>query len=161
MSKNQSAYMLESAEHYLRAAKIIWNQPNLNRVAIVNAAIGIEIILKSFLATPVDNNRKGTISEQYEIKGRKIHGLLELLSAIDPSLSQKLKFDHHKEWLERHNNIFIEDRYPYEPTSNPAYSQTLIHIGIEMFRSTISWYKSSGNKDPWIIAYPDVPGGGL
>ncbi|NOQ78395.1 MAG: hypothetical protein GQ546_03235 [Gammaproteobacteria bacterium] len=68
MSKNQSPYMLESAFDYLRAAKILWRQPNLGGLAVVNSSIAIEIILKSFIAQPSENKRKGTVSEQYEIK---------------------------------------------------------------------------------------------
>src|SRR5690606_41249267 len=78
MSKNQSPYMLESASDYLRAAKFLWGQPNLCGVAMVNAAIAIEIILKSFTAEPADNQRKGTVGEQYN--GKRQHLLTKLRS---------------------------------------------------------------------------------
>ncbi|MFQ2749402.1 hypothetical protein [Aeromonas caviae] len=63
IGRNQSAYMLETASDYLRAAKVIWLQPNLQSVAMVNAAIAIEIILKSFLSQPTNNMRKGTVGD--------------------------------------------------------------------------------------------------
>ncbi|GIU04821.1 MULTISPECIES: hypothetical protein [unclassified Shewanella] len=161
MSNHQSPYMLETASDYLRAAKVLWKEPNLGLVAVVNAAIAIEIILKSFIAQPSENDRKGTISEQYEIKGKRLHTLTDLAKAIDSDLYNKLGFHRHEYWFQKFDNLFVQSRYPYEPTSSGGYSDTPIQIGIEMFRSTINWYKQTENPDPWVIMYPDVAGGGL
>jgi hypothetical protein len=60
--------MLEAAGNYIRASQILWHQPNMGKVAIVNSAIGIEIMLKSFIASPVENHRKNTVGEQYVLK---------------------------------------------------------------------------------------------
>lgn len=159
--KNQSAYMILVAYDYLRAAKLLWLQPNLQNVAMVNGVIAIEIILKSFAALPVDNVRKGTISEQYEIKGKKLHLLTELKDEIDPLLYKELRFDKHEYWFETYNDLFVKSRYPYEEGSRGGYTEIPIKVGIEMFGATIDWYKRSGNKHPWVTAYPDVPGGNL
>ena len=161
MSNHQSPYMLESASDYLRAARLLWNQPNLRGVAIVNAAIAIEIILKSFTATPAENKRKGTISEQYEIKGKRLHKLTDLAKAIEPELYKSLGFDKHEYWFYQYDSLFVKARYPYEPSANGGYTEIPISIGIEMFRATIAWYKESDNKDPWVLLYPEVSGGGL
>lgn len=161
MSNYQSPYMLESASDYLRAAKLLWNQPNLCGVAIVNAAIAIEIILKSFIAQPLDNNRIGTIGEQYEIKGKRIHKLTEIARQIDPELYKLLGFDKYDYWFEKYDNLFIQQRYPYESSANGGYTAIPISIGIKMFLSTIEWYKNTDNKDPWVSMYPEVAGGGL
>ncbi|WP_406610729.1 hypothetical protein [Agarivorans sp. JK6] len=161
MNKNQSPYMLEAASDYLRAAKLLWNEPNLGGVAVVNAGIAMEIILKSFIAEPVENNRRNTVGEQYEIKGKKLHLLTELAKKIDPELYRKLGFNRHELWLEKFNNLFVESRYPYEEQSRKGYSEAAIYIGIEMFKETIKWYKETGNEDPWVQEYPNVAGGGL
>ncbi|MEE8056482.1 MAG: hypothetical protein V3T17_01415 [Pseudomonadales bacterium] len=161
MPKYQSPYMLESASDYLRAAKILWSQPNLGGVAVMNSAIAIEIILKSFIAKPSENNRKGTISEQYKIKGTKLHTLPELAKSIDLEIYQKLGFHQYECWFEKFSNLFVQSRYPYEPTSRGGYSEVPIQVGVEMFNSTISWYKETGNTDPWVKMYPEVAGGGL
>lgn len=161
MSNNQSAYMLETASNYLRAARLLWNQPNLSRVAVVNAALAIEIILKSFIAQPSNNSRKGTVAEQYEIKSKRLHTLTALARAIEPQLYEKLGFEKYDYWFKEFDNLFVESRYPYEQSSNVGLSDIPIHIGINMFRSTIAWYKESGNPDPWVVMYPDVVGGGL
>jgi hypothetical protein len=153
--------MLEVASDYLRAAKILWSQPNLAGVATVNTAIAIEIILKSFIANPVDNDRKNTISEQYELKGKRIHGLNNLAKKIDPELYQELGFHNHEHWFEKFDNLFVQARYPYEKSSTVGYLTVLLDVAIEMFHATLSWYKESGNNDPWVTRYPDVAGGSI
>lgn len=83
MSKNRSPYMLEAAYDYLGASRVLWGQPNFAGVAIVNAAIAIEIILKSFVAQPAENARRGMISEWFKIKGKRWYSLTELANEID------------------------------------------------------------------------------
>ncbi|GAB5500197.1 MAG: hypothetical protein PsegKO_25080 [Pseudohongiellaceae bacterium] len=161
MSSNQSPYMLETSANYLRAAKILWRQKNLEKVAMVNAAIAIEIILKSFTATPVDNKRKGTIAEQYEINGKQSHSLVELAKCIDKDVYRELGFQRHEYWFQEFDCLFMHSRYPYEPSSRAGSTEIPITAGIEIFRSTIDWYKRTGNRNPWIMSYPDVPGGCL
>lgn len=160
MSKNQSPYMLEAAGNYVRAAQILWQHPNMGKVATVNAAIGIEIMLKSFIATPVENDRKNTVSQQYEINSR-FHGLFELYKLIDSNLAKKLRLNKYEEWFKQYKQAFIESRYPYEVASSLGYSQTLIDVSLQIFRAMIEWYKETGNPDPWVIEYPNVSGGGL
>ena len=160
MSKNQSPYMLEAAGNYVRAAQILWQHPNMSKVATVNAAIGIEIMLKSFIATPVENDRKGTVSQQYKINGRT-HGLFDLYELIDSNLARKLLLNKHEEWFRKYNMEFIGSRYPYEATSSIGYSKTLIDVSLQIFRAMIEWYKETDNPDPWVIEYPNVSGGDL
>lgn len=100
IGRNQSAYMLETASDYLRAAKVIWLQPNLQSVAMVNAAIAIEIILKSFISQPTNNMRKGTVGEQYEIK-QKVHLFNEIAARIDRDIYDKLNFSRYCSFLKR------------------------------------------------------------
>ncbi len=160
MSRNQSPYMLEAAGNYVRAAQILWRQPNMGKVAVVNAAIGIEIMFKSFIAVPVENYRKGSVSEQYKPK-QTVHGLYELNKSVDSELAKKLEFTRHEEWFKKYDSVFVKDRYPYEISSNAGYSQTLIDVSLQMFRAMINWYKESENPDPWVVEYPSVAGGGL
>ncbi len=57
-------WMLESAHSYLKAAEILDAQ-NLPHVAMVNAAIGMEILLKSFISVP--DQHQGTSGETYKL----------------------------------------------------------------------------------------------
>ena len=106
MSNPQSPYMLETAPDYLRATKLLWSQPSLCGVATVNAAIAIEIILKSFTATPTENKRKGKVAEQYEVKSSRLHKLTDLAKTIDPELYRTLGFDKHEYWLNKYDSLF-------------------------------------------------------
>ena len=153
----QSPYMIESAHDYIRAARLLWNQPNLCSVSVVNAAIGLEIILKSFVAQPSQNERMGTISEQYEINGKRFHKLTDLAKKIDESVYKKLRLDQYEHWFESFDNLFIEARYPYEPEARTSYSEVPITIGEGLLSKVIQWYKESGSTDPWIKEYPNVP----
>lgn len=159
MSNLQSPYMIETASDYIRAARLLWGQPNLGAVSVVNAAIGLEIILKSFLAKPVENDRQGTISEKYKLDGKKHpHKLTEIAEKIDKEIYKVLRLDQYQHWFESFDNLFIDARYPYEPESRGSYSEVPITIGEEILDKVIQWYKDSGSKDPWIRDYPNVPG---
>ncbi len=128
---------------------------------MVNAAIAIEIILKSFVAKPFENDRKGTVAEQYEVKEKRLHKLTDLAKAIDPDVYKSLGFHKHEYWFEKYDNLFVKARYPYEPSSNNGYTEIPISIGVEIFRAIIAWHKETENNDPWVVLYPEVAGGSL
>lgn len=159
--RNQSAYMLEAAFDYLRAAKVLWLQENLKRVAMVNAAIAIEIMLKSFIAQPVKNEQAGTVGEQYVITGKGLHSLVKIAGKIDSEIYFKLNLGVYECFFNKYEKLFVEARYPYEPGSRVGFNEEPIDVGIAIFKATIKWYKETGNDDPWILKYPDVVGGQL
>lgn len=143
MSRNKSPYMLETAFRYLHAANFLWERGNLGNVAMVNAAIAIEIILKSFLAIPKRNSLEGTVAEQYEVKGSGFHSLTKLSEMIDRELYKELGFEKYDFWFKEYDNLFVQARYPYEPNSRGGYSDIPIKVGVEIFRVTIGWYKKT------------------
>lgn len=161
MSKNQSPYMLEVASDYIRASKLLWGQPNLQNIAIVNASIAIEVILKSFLAEPVENDKFGTLAQQYRMTRSRVHLFSDLVAEIDPQLCRKLKLCKHSNWFKENDRLFLESRYPYEPACSGTYNDNSLVIAIEMFREVIDWYKETGNDDPWVVLYPAVAGGSI
>ncbi|WDH00697.1 hypothetical protein [Pseudomonas chlororaphis] len=58
------SWMLQSAHNYLKASEVLDAQ-NLPHVAQVNAAIGMEILLKSFISVP--DQHQGTSGETYKL----------------------------------------------------------------------------------------------
>lgn len=56
--------MLESAHRYLKASELLDAQ-NLSSVAMVNAEIGLEILLNSFISVP--DQHQGTAGETYKL----------------------------------------------------------------------------------------------
>lgn len=164
MNTHQAPFMIETAYYYLRAAKILWRERNnMQQVSLINAAIGIEILLKSFQSTPIDNANVGTIAENYNFpikaKPYEKHNLKFLAQGIDSYLYKKLNIKIHENTLERYDNYFVASRYSYESTAMASYDSSLIDAGIEILQKTISWYKETKSSDPWIFNYPNIPGG--
>lgn len=145
-------------------------------VAQVNAAIGMEILLKSFVARPHGNH--GQVNETYDldvelIKGAhrelqlagKIaadkrfdkHDLLTLFHAVPVEIRTRLRFNHEEEWIERYRNVFTNARYPYEASSRKGYSDTLIRVLGTMIESVVKWYREQGCRDVFIVCYGMTP----
>lgn len=73
------SWMLHSAHNYLKAAEVLDAQ-NLPHVAQVNAAIGMEILLKSFISVP--GQHQGTSGETYKLDAARWHQLISICNAL-------------------------------------------------------------------------------
>lgn len=69
---------------------MLW-QESLGSQAMVNAAIGLEILFKSF-NSDVDGSKSG-IGEQYKVAGKPTHDLQDLFEAIPESIRAELKLE--------------------------------------------------------------------
>lgn len=97
-------WMIETGYKYAKVASLAWAEGNLGSESEVNAALAVEILLKSLLAEPVENELTGTAAEQFKITGKNPgHNLFELYKAIPADLRSKLG-------LVRHVNTFKERR---------------------------------------------------
>ena len=65
MQQHLTPWMIESAYRYWKAAKYLLTGRGMMAVAQVNAAIGLEILLKSFVAVP--NGNHGLVNETYDL----------------------------------------------------------------------------------------------
>ena len=107
---NLSPWMVESAYRYLKAAKHLRRGHDMLDIAQINAAIGMEILLKSFVARP--NGTHGKIHETYDLEASMIkaahlelkrsgraapkldkHDLLRLFYAVPANVRSRLLFD--------------------------------------------------------------------
>lgn len=70
MQQHLTPWMIESAYRYWEAAKHLLNGHDMMAVAQVNAAIGMEILLKSFVARP--NGNHGQVNETYDLDAELI-----------------------------------------------------------------------------------------
>jgi hypothetical protein len=151
--------MIAASYDYITGAKLLWAN-HKPAPAFVVAAIGLEILLKSFLAE-VDGP-PGGIGEQYlfdkrahGIKGHG-HNLLELFNAAPPDVISRLQFGEYRSWIEDYfQEPFVRARYPYEKGASASYSSVLIEIAEEMLDKVVRAYKAQGCDDPWIIQYPN------
>lgn len=116
--------MLESARYYLKAAELLDAQ-NLLHVAMVNAAIGMEILLKSFISVP--DQHEGTSGETYKLdvealktahqylqsigkippkQKRDAHDLLTLFHAMPAAIRESLALNSQEHSFERYCDVF-------------------------------------------------------
>jgi len=122
---------------------------------MVSAAVGLEILFKSFNATTV--GATGHIGEQYQVAGNPGHNLLRLFDAIPEATRDQLGFQTYRDYFQgRMGNLFILARYPYERDAIASGSNAIIEVAEEMFDRVMRKYKEGACDDPWIAAFPNV-----
>lgn len=153
-------WMIETSHDYLKASRLLWSN-NLDVPSLITAAIGVEILFKSFLVE-VDG-ASGGIGEYYCFKqsihkiGDSGHNLLDLFNAIPDDIKSELNLNQYKEYFsDYYEKPFVKDRYPYERTASGMYTEILTDIGEKMLSKVISYYKEKKCDDPWIEKYPNV-----
>ena len=167
-------WMVESANKYLRAAEILYRTDyNLLHVASINAAIGLEILLKSFVARVTEN--EGKVNQNYAPNSEIIkaghallkaednakarpdsHDLLTLFYAIPEPVRLAAGISRHEANVEFCRHLFTASRYEYESTAPKSFCDTSIAVLREMVPSVVAYYKQSGCTDCWIVSYPNV-----
>ncbi|AUZ62025.1 hypothetical protein PRJ_5467 (plasmid) [Pseudomonas sp. XWY-1] len=176
MQQHLSPWMIESAYRYWEAAKHLLTGHDMMAVAQVNAAIGMEILLKSFVAVP--NGNHGQVNETYDLDAQLIkdahrelqlagkisadkrvdkHDLLTLFHAVPAHIRMRLRFNQEEEWIERYRNVFTNARYPYEANSPMGYSDTLVYVLGQMIENVVKWYREQGCRDLFIVCYGMTP----
>ncbi|WP_256573285.1 MULTISPECIES: hypothetical protein [unclassified Pseudomonas] len=163
--------MLESAHNYLKAAELLDAQ-NLPHVAMVNAAIGMEILLKSFISVP--DQHQGTSGETYKLdvealkaahqhlqsigkippkQKRDAHDLLTLFHAMPAAIRQTLALDSQEGSFERYRDVFTNGRYLYESSSWKFSDPVLMRLLRWTLANVVGYYKERGSQDPFVLGY--------
>jgi hypothetical protein len=156
-----SPHMVETAHHYYEAAKVLYPHGNLGQVAVINAALAIEILFKSFNSSIAAN--EGKLNEKYNFqhgklpkKNRNAHNLMQLYELLPNEVKSKFHDKFILDMLEKYKHVFTADRYFYEKTARSSYSSTLIEIAGKLIHITALIYKEKGCTDIWIENYPNV-----
>ncbi|MBD8091963.1 hypothetical protein IFT48_18365 [Pseudomonas fluorescens] len=176
MTATLAPWMVESAHKYLKASKILFSaDSNLLHVASINAALGLEILLKSFIANVTDN--AGKVNENYgpnkgplktshtllQERGEEVgdrvdsHDLLLLFYAIPEDVRRATNLYRQEMSIRDCRHTFAGSRYEYEADSPSGFSDTAIQALNMLVPNVVEYYKQNGCNDPWIIAYPNVP----
>ena len=163
-------WMIESAHSYLKAAEVLDAQ-HLPHVAQVNAAIGMEILLKSFISLPDQN--PGTSGETYKLdpaalakahqqllslgktnrKNPDKHDLLTLFYAVPDQIRCSLALDSQEDCFERYRNVFTNSRYPYESDSAKFSDSILTRMLRWTLANVVGYHKERGSQDTFIVSY--------
>jgi len=152
-------WMIETSHDYLKASRLLWAN-RLPVPSLATAAIGVEILIKSFLVE-VDG-LSGGIGEMYRFDKNAYnikdgHNLLELFDAIPHNIKTDLNLYKYREYIhDFYQRPFVKDRYPYEKSASGGYTDVLTDIGEEMLSIVIEFYKENQCNDPWIENYPNI-----
>ena len=164
-------WMLESAHSYLKAAELLDAQ-NLPHVSMVNAAIGMEILLKSFIFVP--DQHQGTSGETYKPavealiaahkhlqsigktpadQRRDGHDLLTLFHAVPADIRKALALDSQEDSFERYRDVFTNSRYQYESSSWKFSDPVLMRLLRWTLANVVGYHKERGSQDAFIVSY--------
>lgn len=164
------SWMLQSAHNYLKASEVLDAQ-NLPHVAQVNAAIGMEILLKSFISVP--DQHQGTSGETYKLdsvalaaahqhlksvgktnrKTADKHDLLTLFHAIPEAIRSSLSLDSQEDSFERYRDVFTNSRYQYESSSWKFSDPVLMRLLRWTLANVVGYYKAQGSQDQFVLNY--------
>ncbi|AZQ85097.1 hypothetical protein EKO29_14570 [Colwellia sp. Arc7-635] len=151
-------HMVETAYKYYRAAQLLWSTDF--QISIVNAALSIEILFKSFNAEIVAND--GKINEKYRFNDKILpkksnkHDLMVLYNALPDDVKSLFHDNFTLDILEKYRRTFVEDRYMYEDGARSGATGAIIDIAGKLILMTVNLYRERSNNDPWITNYPNV-----
>jgi hypothetical protein len=177
--QHSTAWMVETAYRYLKAAQHMQRGFDMVDVAQINAAIGIEIILKSFCSKPSGN--LGQINETYELDNAALktahghlqnlnkvpsdrknpdkHDLLTLFHSVPAQIRQQLRIDQYEGVIETYRHIFTGARYPYERNAQKMVDDVLIEVLDELVTRVNAWYGDLGWQNTYLYydgAHPEL-----
>lgn len=147
-----AGWVLESAHRYARAAALL-NREGLTFESEVNAALSIELTLKSLLATPVENERKGTVMQQYSARQPGVrggHNLWQLYKLLPPHAVEALGLAALEELFELKQDTFMGLRYIYEQGAPRGSSTLLLDAARWLIPQVIVYFADRGDQDRWI-----------
>jgi hypothetical protein len=139
-------WMLESAHSYLKAAELLDAQ-YLPRVAQVNAAIGMEILLKSFSSIPDQHSGKTDRSQRVDW-----HDLLTMFHAVPEQIRRSLALNGQEECFEKYRSVFTNSRYPYESNSAKSSDAVLMRMLRWTLANVVGYHKERGSQDAFIVS---------
>lgn len=145
---HMAPWAVETAYNYYRAAIETWRVDG--KVSMTNAALAIEILLKSFRLTPALNI--GDANERYEWKRNSVagHDLSALYDDLPSPLKDKLVASADLVTLNKYRNHFSQSRYSYEVNARVGYNDDLLKLANLMICRAVKVYLEHGCNDAFI-----------
>ncbi|WP_325437813.1 hypothetical protein [Pseudomonas nitroreducens] len=146
-------WVLESAHRYARASAVLLHA-HLTYESEVNAALSMELLIKSLLAEPVANERAGTSLQQYRIPRslgiKDGHNLWQLYQKVPFDIAEKLGLRSHEWVLEKKQNVFKSARYIYEENAPRSSDTQLLQTVSWLLPQVIVHFSETGQADQWV-----------
>lgn len=155
-------WVLESSYRYARASALLLDA-GLMGESEVNAALSMELLLKSLLVVPVANARQGTVAEQYALpKGlvKDGHDLFQLYQAVPQHIADALNLHSQEELFRLKRHVFKLARYTYEDNHFDKSGDRVRSGGSDtLLLGTVSWllpqlicyFVDNGATDKWLV----------
>lgn len=145
-------WVLESAYRYAKASAILLNA-HLTFESEVNAALAMELLIKSLLVEAVDNPRRGTVLEQYSSRHIKLkdgHDLISLYSEVPKDIAEKVGLASQVGLLERKKDTFKSLRYIYEEKAPRGSDNQLLQTVCWLLPQVVDHFVQAGHEDKWL-----------
>lgn len=155
--------MIEDAYKFYKASQLLAWEKNMMGVSQINAALAIEILLKSFFSEVAKHSGQVYSKHRFNMQsasevnsGRESHDLIRLANSLPESVKSRILTEPVTWKLERYRNTFTNDRYRYETQADRGASTILTDLAGSLVDKVVAMYKEVGCEDPWIKHYPNV-----
>lgn len=152
-------WVLESAYRYAKASAVLLNA-HLSYESEVNAALAMELLIKSLLVEAVDNPRKGTVLEQYSSRHIKLkdgHDLIGLYNQVPTDIAKKVGLASQVDLLERKKDVFKSLRYIYEEKAPRGSDNLLLQTVCWLLPQVVEHFVQAGFEDKWLTYMKSNP----
>jgi hypothetical protein len=146
--------LLEGAHRYAVAANALMCYSDLGAEAEVNAALGMELLLKSLLPRSEVALEQGL--DKYSFNTGAPEDLVLLYGRIARNIREKLNLKDELYIIARKREIISrgrgEGRGAYQVNDND-----LVYCLGRVIPRVVDYFKGMGSKNAWICSYPDIP----
>lgn len=146
-------WVLESAYRYGKASAVLL-QAHLSYESEVNAALAMELLLKSLLVAPLQNGRAGTALQQYDIpkhlRPKDGHDLFQLYEKVPADIAEKVGLASQADLLEIKRDVFKRARYIYEEGAPRGSDSLLLQAFFWLFPQVVVHLVEIEQADEWV-----------
>lgn len=146
------AWMVEIGYGFARTAQLAGGQGYLGLQSEINAALAVEILLKSLQSNPVENGLHGSVMTNFS--GPYGHDLFELYKSVSDEIKKRIGLHDHEDTFLRKRDTFLKKRYDYEAHGGDrGFDTSLLYASACMIPKIVDYFVEQGSQDPWFQLY--------
>ncbi|MBW4965307.1 hypothetical protein KZZ04_02865 [Pseudoalteromonas sp. CR1] len=132
-------HMIETSYLYLKSSELMW--PYSISISIVNSALALEILLKSFNCRVINDEQyeKYQFNSKVLNKGENAHDLMHLYDALPDTIKHKLSNDFDLDLIKKYRHTFTNSRCIYEKNAITGGSTALMEMTALLLRKTVGF----------------------